>query len=122
MQHTLTPFLIRALSKTEGEKRKEERQRGQTEEQGEGGIRGERSRAESVALISWQFGTGPDLPGKATDVSESVRHARREGTGIHTHMHVHTHSNTCVSNMHIYIYTRGSAHENSAHASVCEFV
>lgn len=96
MQHTLTPFLIRALSKTEGEKRKEERQRGQTEEQGEGGIRGERRRAESVALISWQFGTGPDSPGKATDVSEPVRHARREGI----HMHVHTHTNACADNIH----------------------
>ena len=59
-----------------------------------GNVRGGRRRAESVALISWQFGTGPDSPGKATDVSEPVRHARRKGSSRHTHnsshMHVHT--------------------------------
>lgn len=92
MQHTLTPFLIRALSKTEGESRRDRegeregvKERGQTE--GKGG------ETESVALISWQFGTGPDSPGKATDVSEAVRHARRAATHVHTqlsHMHAHT--------------------------------
>lgn len=48
---------------------------------------------ESVALISWQFGTGPYSPGKATDVSEPVRHATREGGRVHTqhsHMRVRT--------------------------------
>lgn len=68
-------------------------------------------------MISWQFGTGPDSPGKATDVSEPVRHARRKGTSVHTqlshmhvhtqlrHMHVHTHS-TCGDN----IYTHTDRH------------
>jgi len=110
MQHTLTPFLIRALSKTEGEK-KEKRQarkvrRGRVREKREG--KGER--AEYVALISWQFGTGPDSPGKATDVSEPVRHARREGA--HTHTHTHT-SVTCVytHSSRANIYTDGNAHK-----------
>lgn len=53
-------------------------------------------RAESDALISWQFGTSPALPGKATDVSEPVRHAIREATCILKHVktqrtHTHTH-------------------------------
>lgn len=37
MQHTLTPFLISALSKTEGEKRREERQKAREKEVGGGG-------------------------------------------------------------------------------------
>lgn len=119
MQHTLTPFLIRALSKTEEEKRtgKTETDRGRVKEGGKtrNGGRGRNMRAkegaESVTLISWQFGTSPDLPGKATDVSEPVRHGKREGTRIHTqlsHMHVHTAhmQTTCV-------YTRTHTHGNA---------
>lgn len=52
---------------------------------------------ESVALISWQFGTGPYSPGKATDVSEPVRHARREG-GTRTHP---TQSHACTHTAHV---------------------
>lgn len=66
---------------------------------------------ESVALISWQFGTGPALPGKATDVSEPVRHARGEGTCIHTqlsHIHVHTQH---MWMQHKHTRTQGKAHK-----------
>lgn len=74
MQHTFTPFLIRALSKTEeeGEEEKKKKRQSQKGERKEGNMK---EKEGSVALISWQFGTGPDLPGKATDVSEPVRDA-----------------------------------------------
>lgn len=46
MQHTLTPFLISALSKTEGEKRREERQKAREKEVGGGNRLRQRERGE----------------------------------------------------------------------------
>lgn len=79
MQHTLTPFLIRALSKTEGWGGKEERQK---ERKGAAlCLRvGEKKEGTLVALISWQVCTGPALHGKAMVASGSVKLSRKEET------------------------------------------
>lgn len=59
--------------------------RGEHEEKLGGGGGG---RGGCVALISWQFGIGPALPGNTTDVSGTIRHARREGTGTANPTHI----------------------------------
>lgn len=105
MQHTHSIFnkgseQDRGINKRRGR----EREREGAEEPGEGEKWGERRRAESVALISWQFGTGPDSPGKATDVSEPVRHARREDT--HTHV-------THPAQSHIWAHTAQGTENNT---------
>lgn len=77
MQHTLTPFLIRAPSKTEGWGGGEtEREKGVAlclgvDEEKEGTL---------VALISWQVRNGPALCGKAMVALGWVKPSRKEGT------------------------------------------
>ena len=112
MQHTLTPFLIRALSKTEEEKRREKRQREkkrrrgvQTEEQGEGGTRGERRRGGEPSLLHWFLGS----LAPALIRLEKPQMCRRQ-LGTHTHP---TRSHACA-------HTQHTREENiQTHASEC---
>lgn len=85
MQHTLTPFLIRALSKTEGlGEEKRERQRETEREKGQLHVQEwVRKRREHVALISWQVCKGPASHGKATVALGLVKPSEKEGTWVH---------------------------------------
>lgn len=115
MQHTLTPFLIRALSKTEEEKRREKRLR-QTERKKEGGRLRSREREEyegkggEQSLLHWFLGSlAPALIClEKPQMCQSQLGTQEEREHLHTpnavtymyteHMcrqHLHTHSAVC---------------------------